>query len=156
MQNKTRRLRHGSRIGSDLGAIVTFQGIVSEERDSTYPRDVSWEIGHSLVNPSRAFRVQIGDARGPQVLVRGHHWTSARADERHGARMIVSEGTEHALTVLRTGRWFSGSLVSTAASSPSHRKTFCWHCGWTSGGKGVLRVPRHTPGTRASVHRGPS
>lgn len=72
------------------------------------------------------------------------------ARERHEARMVVSGGTEHALTVLRTGRCGGGSLGSPGLRqrrgpfSPGRRQCAS---SWTHRGKGVLRVPRL--GTRA-------
>ncbi|KAG7210552.1 hypothetical protein KM043_012072 [Ampulex compressa] len=54
-------------------------------------------------------------AYNPEEVIESRHGIHSRpsAGREEGAqRMVVSGGTEHALTVLWMGRWFSGCLIS--------------------------------------------
>jgi len=69
------------------------------------------KVGHVLITLRSGGRVQ-GKDRGARSRPSLEERARERASERHGARMVVSEGTEHALTVLRTVvLWFPGFSV---------------------------------------------
>lgn len=69
---------------------------------------------------------------------------AGRVRERHEARMVVSGGSEHALTVLRTGRRFSWFPGFCSAAAPSCRGRWCARLD-TPGERSPPRAPtRHT------------
>jgi hypothetical protein len=117
--------------------VVIFRGNLSRMACSR-------KVGHVLITLRSGGRVQ-GRDHGARSRPSLEERARERASERHEARMVVSEGTEHALTVLRTGRWFSGSLVS--ASPSRQERTVCpaRHRGKRSPPRAPARCTRLSP-----------
>lgn len=85
-------------------------------------RDLKRSDVSSETRTSGRSRVRSSDLVRRQKSRCSFEAVAGRARERHEARMVVSGGIEHALTVLRTGRCGGGSLGSpVSAAAPSRR-----------------------------------
>lgn len=99
----------------------------SDNRGSSHERD-------SIGRRSRGRKERTSETRCS--------FEAVTVSEEDAVRMVVSGGSEHALTVLWMGRWFSASLISV---SPLQETV---PVGGTSGTEGEF-----FSGTRGSVHR---